>query len=158
MPHSLYLAGPLGFFEAGKHYHQEVLRPSLEAAGFRVLDPWESAAQTFGAVDVADDRQLRVAARQVGKSNVAMLEECDVVLAVLDGPDVDSGTASEIGYAYSQGKPVVGVLTDLRASADTRISRINLQVEWFIEASGGRIEESLGCALLALAAMMPDMD
>jgi len=42
------------------------------------------------------------------------VERCDVVVAVLDGADADSGTAFEMGYAFALGKPVVGVRTDFR--------------------------------------------
>jgi len=32
-----------------------------------------------------------------------MLDEASIVVAILDGPDVDSGTAIEIGYAFAKG-------------------------------------------------------
>lgn len=37
---------------------------------------------------------------------------CSSAFAVLDGVDVDSGTAWEIGYAYARGKPIIGLRTD----------------------------------------------
>ena len=36
----------------------------------------------------------------------AAIDACDVVVALLDGAQVDDGTAWEIGYAYAKGKPV----------------------------------------------------
>ncbi len=42
----------------------------------------------------------------------------DAVLAVLDGAEVDSGVAWEMGYAYARGIPVVGVRTDFRPGAE----------------------------------------
>jgi len=33
-----------------------------------------------------------------------MIKASQIVVAVLDGPDVDSGVTSEIGYAYALGK------------------------------------------------------
>ena len=39
-------------------------------------------------------------------------------MAVLDGTDVDSGTAAEIGYAFARGKLIVGYRGDFRLSAD----------------------------------------
>ena len=38
-----------------------------------------------------------------------------MVLALLEGADVDSGTAFECGYAFKLGRPIVGVRTDLRS-------------------------------------------
>lgn len=43
---------------------------------------------------------------------------CDVVVAVLDGPDCDSGTCVELGYAWALGKRIVGLRTDSRASEE----------------------------------------
>ena len=42
------------------------------------------------------------------------ISSADVVLALLDGADADSGVAFEAGYARGQGKPVLGVRTDYR--------------------------------------------
>ena len=49
---------------------------------------------------------------------VKEIERCDVLLAVLDGSDCDSGTAFEVGYAYAKGKPIVGLRTDFRQSQE----------------------------------------
>jgi nucleoside 2-deoxyribosyltransferase len=38
----------------------------------------------------------------------------DMVMALLDGADADSGVAFEVGYARGTGKPVLGVRTDYR--------------------------------------------
>jgi nucleoside 2-deoxyribosyltransferase len=46
------------------------------------------------------------------------IEESDIILAILDGPDSDSGTCVEIGYAYAKNKPVIGIRTDIRISED----------------------------------------
>lgn len=45
---------------------------------------------------------------------IEAVRSADVVVACLDGPDVDSGVAFEMGYAHALGKPVVGVRTDFR--------------------------------------------
>ena len=45
---------------------------------------------------------------------VAAITEADLVLALLDGADADSGVAFEAGYARGLGKPVLGVRTDYR--------------------------------------------
>ena len=41
----------------------------------------------------------------------------DGLVAIMDGPDPDSGTAWEVGYAFGTKKPVVLVRTDSRARA-----------------------------------------
>ena len=46
------------------------------------------------------------------------LKDADLVVGVLDGPDVDSGTSFEIGYAYALDIPIIGIRTDYRQSQD----------------------------------------
>jgi nucleoside 2-deoxyribosyltransferase len=60
--------------------------------------------------------------------HIGALERCDAVVAILDGPDIDSGTAFEVGYAVAQGRPVVGVRTDFRRPGDTAKSPYNLML------------------------------
>ena len=46
------------------------------------------------------------------------INHSDVVVAILDGADTDSGTCIEIGYAKAKGKLVIGVRTDFRSGED----------------------------------------
>ncbi|WP_252893489.1 nucleoside 2-deoxyribosyltransferase [Lentilactobacillus senioris] len=48
-------------------------------------------------------------AQEIFKYDTSKIDWCDVVVAVVDfdDDDVDSGTAFEIGYAYSTNKPLV---------------------------------------------------
>jgi nucleoside 2-deoxyribosyltransferase len=55
--------------------------------------------------------------RDIYERDLQKLEEADVIVAILNGPDVDSGTAFEVGYACAKGKPVVGLKTDVRVFA-----------------------------------------
>jgi nucleoside 2-deoxyribosyltransferase len=150
----VYLAGPLGFSPATRLYHDTVLRPAVQEAGWTTLDPWES--------DPADEAVWRAepgsAARaglgeltiRLAAANTAMIERCDAVLAVLDGADVDSGTAAEIGYAAARGKRVIGVRMDTRLTGDCEMVTVNLQVEYFVRLNGGTIVRSLPEAVRAL--------
>lgn len=48
--------------------------------------------------------------------SLAALQEADVVVAVLDGAQVDENVAFWLGYAFAAGKPVVGYRSDRRAT------------------------------------------
>src|SRR5215475_516791 len=50
---------------------------------------------------------------QIARTNHAAIDRCDALVAVLDGADVDSGTAAEIGYAFARGKPIIGYRGDV---------------------------------------------
>ena len=46
--------------------------------------------------------------------DVENLQKADIIVANLDGIDVDSGTAWEIGYAFQMKKPIIGIRSDAR--------------------------------------------
>jgi nucleoside 2-deoxyribosyltransferase len=52
-----------------------------------------------------------------------------MVIALLDGSQVDDGTAWEIGYAFARGIPVYGIRTDSRSAGETGHSRVNAMIE-----------------------------
>ena len=145
----IYLAGPLGFSEVGRSFHEKEIIPLLERRGHVVLDPWKLTDTTLiervTALPFGEARRRRWKSLNMimGRNNARAIARCDVVFAVLDGVDVDSGTAAEIGYAYARKKPIIGYRGDFRLSADNEGSTVNLQVEYFIVASGGRIVGSL---------------
>lgn len=155
MSASVYVASPLGFTPAGAAWSRDVLLPALRAAGLEPLDPWatdEGAA--LGALADADVTQLRAADDRVGAANVELIRRADGVLAVLDGSDVDSGTAAEIGCASAWGKVVVGVRTDTRRTGDNAGALVNLQVEHFITRTGGSVHTEVDAAVADLAALL----
>jgi nucleoside 2-deoxyribosyltransferase len=141
----IYLAGPLGFSEAGMRFHQKTIIPEVERLGHQPLDPWhltpQSEIDAVMRMPYGPERRdaWRKLNREIGANNRAAIDRCDLVFAVLDGTDVDSGTASEIGYAFAKGKPILGYRGDFRLSSDNEGSIVNLQVEYFIRQSGGTI-------------------
>ncbi len=56
--------------------------------------------------------------RALFRKCLAEIDRCEVMLAVLDGSDVDSGTAFEMGVAQARGKPIIGLRTDYRPGAE----------------------------------------
>jgi nucleoside 2-deoxyribosyltransferase len=144
----LYLAGPLGFSEAGRYFVDDVLVPDLVRRGYQVVDPFKltdpDRIRAITGMATAEARRLAWCElnREIGQTNQSALDNCDGVVAILDGTDVDSGTAAEIGYAFARGKPILGYRGDFRLSSDNEGATINLQVEYFIRASGGDIVSS----------------
>ncbi len=152
----VYLAGPLGFSELGRTGQTEIVR-ILTSNGFVPIDPFALAPideitriNALSSLD-AQREAWRALNFRIGESNARAIGACDAVLAILDGPDVDSGTAAEIGYAFARGKPIVGYRGDFRLAADNIGSIVNLQVEYFIAASGGAFVTMLDSIPAALA-------
>lgn len=138
----IYFAGPL--FTPYERGYIDDCAARLRADGFEVFVPHEhelAQADTMPAWIFAKDLEG--------------LSPANAVLALLDGPVVDDGTACEIGIFYalqqsdSEKRGVVGLLTDLRGSRGESTG-INLFVEGCIEATGGEIVSSFDAALAAL--------
>jgi nucleoside 2-deoxyribosyltransferase len=94
---------------------------------------------------------LQEANLEQGRSNIRLIDESRAVLASLDGQDVDSGTALEIGYAFARGLLIVGLRTDVRRCSDNEGSIVNLMIETCITDSGGILTESLTESVTFLA-------
>jgi nucleoside 2-deoxyribosyltransferase len=97
----LYVAGPL-FTTAERTWNAEV-SAALRAAGHEVFLPQEQEPGRDAAGIFATD--------------VAGIDWADGLVAIMDGPDPDSGTCWEVGYAYGVRKPIVLVRTDMRSMA-----------------------------------------
>ena len=118
----IYLAGPL-FSHAELEYNRK-LKDLLLKKGFSVFLPQEDAEDTLNEREKQNQECIF-------NKCVEGVDDSDIVVAVLDGVDVDSGTAWEIGYAYAKEKPIIGIRTDFRFLSD---GIVNLMVEMAIVA------------------------
>jgi nucleoside 2-deoxyribosyltransferase/predicted secreted protein len=113
----VYLAAPL-FSEAERLFNASVaglLRTNL----FEVHMPQEAGDDT-ATRDIREQEHLF-------SCNIKALEESDVIVAIIDGSDADSGTAWEMGYAFARGKPVIALRTDFRRVGHHE--QVNLMLE-----------------------------
>src|SRR3954452_9965194 len=109
----LYLAGPL--FTLAERAFNRMLADAIIAAD-PTVDVWlpqERARLFLGRPDQN---------KAIFDDCLAGVRQAESVVAILDGPDVDSGTAVEVGYAHALGKRVLGLRTDLRASEERGIN------------------------------------
>jgi len=54
------------------------------------------------------------ASKTIFKSDIAAMDDADVILAVLNGGHIDEGVAFELGYCWSKGKTCIGLKEDIR--------------------------------------------
>jgi nucleoside 2-deoxyribosyltransferase len=66
--------------------------------------------------------------KQAFDEDVDGIERADVVLANMDGPDPDSGTCWECGYAYARRIPIIVYRTDFRGIEEPNKSPYNLML------------------------------
>lgn len=99
----VYVAGPL--FTPAERLYLETLTTQIEETGCEAYLPHRD-----GGLAPPDRRNTR----PLYDADIGALDRCDLIVAVLNGPDVDSGTAFEIGYGVARGRPVLGLHEDLR--------------------------------------------
>lgn len=129
----LYIAGPL-FTPYHRDFHEENVR-RLRDAGHDCFVPQEQEHNAHESDSVPE---------QVFQVDLAGVQWANALVAVLDGPDVSSGTACEMGifYELAQHDPekygMLGILTDARPQLrDT--SNVGESINFF----------TLGCMLKA---------
>jgi nucleoside 2-deoxyribosyltransferase len=145
-----YVASPLGFSEAGRLYYVEHYLPALREH-VEPVDPWTLSLPDEFVAAAAEDRE-REFGLEVGARNARAIADSQLVIAQLDGQEVDAGTASEVGYAAALGLPCVAVRSDLRRSGEPGM-RVNLQLEAFVALSGGFLAGSLEELVARLATL-----
>ena len=103
----IYLAGPEVFLENCKEYG-EILKEKCRAAGFIGLFPLDNEVQGESRAELA---------KNIREANIGLIRSCDIVIANLSpfrGPEPDSGTVWEVGFAQGLGKEVLGYCDDQR--------------------------------------------
>ena len=99
-----YLAGPDVFLpDAREHARRKVAICARH--GILGLPPLNEDAESLGAL--TDEEAWRA----IFRKDLAMMEECDVVVANLTpfrGPSADAGTLVEVGWFLGRGRPVFG--------------------------------------------------
>ena len=115
----VYLAAPL-FSEAERMYNVRLAR-AIEEHSFEVYLPQEMSDKndTCGRDPVTTHR--------IYEDNLAAIRASDLLVAVCDGSDADSGVAWEMGYAAARGIPVAAIRTDFRRVGVSE--RVNLMLE-----------------------------
>ena len=121
----IYLAAPL-FSQSEREYNKK-LQKILESKGFEVFLPQELGEENY---------------EEIFSELIENLEKCDMVIAVLDGTQVDDGVAFECGYAYSKGIPIVGLRTDFRRVGE-HVLEINLMLKFSCKKLCRSIDELL---------------
>jgi nucleoside 2-deoxyribosyltransferase len=113
----VYLAAPL-FTEAEQNFNR-LLQNLLTKHLFKVYLP-----QEVGDTSHTREKEEHMS---IFRQHIRALRESDLVVAVVDGADADSGTSWEMGYAYALEKPIIALRTDFRCAGHYEL--VNLMLE-----------------------------
>jgi nucleoside 2-deoxyribosyltransferase len=76
----------------------------------------ERGHEVFLPQNLRTEGGRRPSPSEIFEGCVRGVDDCELVIGLVDGADVDSGTAWELGYAYARGKPIVSLRTDYRSA------------------------------------------
>jgi nucleoside 2-deoxyribosyltransferase len=105
----IYLAGPL-FSVAERTFNHNLKK--LLSSYFDVYLPQEDGGLIVNMINAGMPSKL--ASQKVFDIDIRAMNECDLLLIILDGRSVDEGAAFELGYAHAKRKPCYGLKTDFR--------------------------------------------
>ncbi len=83
--------------------------------------------------DAINDKTAYADSLAIAEADLAMLQKSDVLVAVLDGVEIDSGVAAEIGAFAMLNRPIVGVFTDVRQQGRENMMKIEALIRDGIE-------------------------
>jgi len=109
----IYFAGPL-FTTAERDFNARV-GARLRDAGHEVFLPQDQESSARNPT-------------KIFRNDVDHIDWSEVVVGIMDGPDPDSGTAWEIGYAYATRRPIILLRTDFRLNVEMDAAPYNLML------------------------------
>ena len=119
----MYVAGPL-FSEAERAFLELMVDTLAKTSALDPIADFFLPHRDGGELGKGPKR------KDIFELDLQRVDSATIVVALLDGQDVDSGTCIELGYAYAKRRKIFGLLTDFRAyhTADPEPHRPNLMV------------------------------
>ena len=96
----VYIAGPL--FDDHERNYLESIAEIFEIRGYKTFLPHRDAGVVSGEYTQEEKKKIFT-------TDLNALKQADIIVALLTGRDVDSGTAAEIGYAFANNKKLIGI-------------------------------------------------
>ena len=80
-----------------------------------------------------NDKNCYANSVMIADLDTSKLLDSDVLIAVIDGVEIDAGVATEIGMFSTTKKPIIGIYTDIRQGGRDNPKKINALVEDAVE-------------------------
>lgn len=112
-----YLAN--GLFSLGDRLVNELVADAVRQTlpGVELYVPQENGA--------INDKAAYADSEQIASADMASLVKSDFLIAVLDGVEIDSGVAAEIGAFSMLNRPIFALLTDTRQQGRDNMKKID---------------------------------
>jgi len=113
---NIYLAASV--FSVFERENNSLLAKKLEENDYTVFLP-----QEVSPLKTEDGLNMHHVYKQCREN----IDSTDIVIAIVDGADIDSGVAWELGYAFAKNIPSLCIRTDIRKSED---KGVNIMIEY----------------------------
>jgi len=123
---TIYIAGPL--YTEGDRFLLEKIDNICKQAGFNTYLPHRDGGLFI---------RCEESSRKFFINDLEKLDEISIIIVVLNGSDVDSGTSWEIGYSFSKNKIIIGYIED------SRIYEYNKQLNPMISNSLNKLVKNI---------------
>lgn len=129
----IYIAGPL--FNVHEKKYLEDIAEVLEGADFDCFLPHRDQTG-IDPEELKNNEMSQETKDIIFQTDIEALKGADLIVALVTGQDIDSGTASEIGFMFANNKPVLAI------TAEERRYR-NLFTEGMFTSSVSNVEDLL---------------
>ena len=116
-----YLAN--GLFSIGDRLVNDLISSKLRFRFHEKINLFVPQEQPF------NDKTSYADSQTISKEDIKNLEESDFLIAVIDGVEIDSGVAAEIGFFYSTGKPIYALYSDTRLEGRDNNKKIKALIQ-----------------------------
>ncbi|MCG6553840.1 MAG: nucleoside 2-deoxyribosyltransferase domain-containing protein [Candidatus Magnetominusculus sp. LBB02] len=127
---TIYLAGPL-FSKGERTWINSIKRRIKRLATDKGLD-----IKTINPQELITDKEIAAlgdnAKHEIFNRCKSHLDSVDILVAILDGSQVDDGTAWEIGYFFrnkGHKQKILGIRTDVRKAGESSGAVVNAMIE-----------------------------
>lgn len=110
----IYLAAPL-FNEREREFNKYIR--DILAPHFNVFLPQEDGLLLEDLIAIGVEKD--VAEKTIYDADISAMRESDIIIAVLDGANIDEGVAFELGFCQALQKICIGLQTDSRRQLPT---------------------------------------
>lgn len=133
MKRAIYFAAPL-FTQAERFWNIKLAESIMKKSNdFIIILPQKECDQTM--IDT------KINFNNIFNLCIEGIDKCEIVLAILDGADSESGTCFECGYGFAKNKRVIGVRTDIRKGEDQGLNAMLSQSCELIRFDGTKDSE-----------------
>ena len=103
---NIYIAGPL--FNAHERNYLELIASELETNGYKCFLPHRDQSG-IDETEMEGTNMSQATKDKIFNADLTALTNADLIVALMTGQDIDSGTAAEIGFTYANEKPIIAI-------------------------------------------------